>query len=188
MKKYLPVFGLAIILFLGGCLTATLHPPYTNENIMYDPALVGVWIEAESGEVLRFAESDGKSYSLIYIDDNGKAGRFRAFLFKIGDKVFLDFSPVKPTGDWNDVYKEHLLPLHSFMLVEQIEPDLKLALLEMNKLEELLAAEPNIIANEKLDGSVILTAPTEELVKFISDHVIPNNLFGEAAVFTRAGK
>ncbi len=177
-----------IVLILGGCLTTTLHAPYSDETIVYDSTLVGLWSGPESGEILKFNKGQNRSYNLVYIDENDCLGHFEAVLFKINDQRFLDIYPADLVTDWSDAYKEHFQPLHSFMLIEQTEPNLKLALLDTDNLYKYIKEKSPEIKYEKINGDLILTSPTAELQKFIGQLCDSKELFADSALFERVKK
>ena len=188
MKNVIINFCTAVILLGGGCFTTTMYPLYTDDTIISNSALIGTWIEAESGEILKFTESEEKSYKLVYIDEDGRTGHFEAHLLKLGDNMFLDLYPAEEKINWNDAYKEHFLLLHSFIYVEEVEPILKLAMLEPEWLEKFLKENPRAVAHEKIDGSYILTAASKQLQSFIIEYARPDEAFGEVTEYVRAVK
>ncbi len=188
MKNVIIIFCTAVILLGGGCLTTTIHPLYTDDTIISDSTLIGTWIEAKSGEILKFTESEEKSYKLVYIDENGWAGHFIVHLLKLGDNMFLDLFPAEEKINWNDAYKEHFLLLHSFIYVEKIDPILKLTAIEPEWLEKFLKNNPGAVAHEKIDDSFILTAASKQLQSFIIEYAMPNEAFGEVTEYVRALK
>lgn len=188
MNILIIVFCMAVILLGGGCFTTTMHPLYTDNTIISDSALIGTWIEAESGEILKFTKSEEKSYRLVYIDEDGRAGHFEVHLLKLGDNMFLDLFPAEEKVNWNDAYKEHFLLLHSFIYVEKIEPILKLAMMEPEWLEEFLTKNPRTVAHEKIDGSYILTAASKQLQSFIIEYASPDEAFSEVTEYIRLAK
>jgi len=71
VRKIVVIFGAAVL--LAGCITS-LHPFYTEENLIFDPSLLGTWVvidpetgreEAEDGMTWTFTQSGEKGYDLI---------------------------------------------------------------------------------------------------------------------------
>src|SRR6187401_3334085 len=92
MKGYscLALFAFAAV--LAGCIP-TLHPLYTDDDVIFDPALVGLWAEENSKDTWLYEKVDDKSYRLTYTDGEGKKGEFQARLLKLGGFRFLDLYP-----------------------------------------------------------------------------------------------
>jgi len=165
--KIAAFYLLAVI--LGGCVPS-IHPLFTENELIFDANLIGVWSPADSNETWEFKLTSGKGYECIYIDTTGKSGRFDAGLGKLGNTMYLDIYPSEPNMIENDFYKSHLLSTHSFMKIELSKDILKLCFMNPDETDKLLKSKPNAVKHEKLesnDGRIILTAPTKELKKFI---------------------
>lgn len=103
--KYLKtsIVGILAAVMLSGCIVS-LHPLYTEEDIIFEPDLVGQWTEGEGGgEVLEFQKIWDKRYKLVYTDSDGKENRFLAVLLKVKDQMFLDWRPLAPNEDLRPV-------------------------------------------------------------------------------------
>jgi hypothetical protein len=164
---------------LGGCLPS-LHPLYTAETLIFDEKLIGRWVGEEG--TWQFAKAGEKEYEVRLLQDD-KEGRFEAHMVKLGDMTFLDIFPVSNETLENlpDLYRIHLLPAHTFMRVEQIEPDLQLRWVHVG---ELLEKDPNLLKHETLDEDrVVLTASTEDIQKFVVEHA--NDIVGDVMEFVR---
>jgi hypothetical protein len=162
---------------LGSCVPS-LHPLYTEKELVFEEKLLGVW--AENGSKWVFEKgSDPNSYDLTVIDEEGK-GEFIAHLVKIDKMLFLDLFPKEPELQTNNFYKIHLLPAHTFMKVEQIEPILKMSMMDPEKIEDMLENDPNLIKHEILEDQnqkLVLTASTKELQQFMKEHAEDEGLF-----------
>ena len=173
--------ALAVALTLTSCVHS-LQPLYTEKDLIFDPALVGVWSEEDSKDSWAFEKSGEKEYRVTFTDSDGKPGVFQVHLLKIGGQLFLDFFPDKAAMEElkrNDFFKFHYLPAHTFARVAQIEPALQMGLLSQDWLREILAADPKAIGHEKIEGStIVLTASTEKLQAFVLKHVEDEKAFG----------
>jgi hypothetical protein len=74
-KKTLGCWLLIGLTILAGCVPS-LNAVYTEEDLVFDPALVGVWTQEGNAARWEFSKSDGKSYRLLYTDERGQQGRF----------------------------------------------------------------------------------------------------------------
>ncbi|HNT36601.1 MAG TPA: hypothetical protein PKH07_16560 [bacterium] len=166
MRKVVRVTWPGIFLLLFGCIPS-LHPLYTEEDLIFDPALVGIWANEDSGESWTFTKTSEKEYKTVYIDNSKAKGEFSGHLVKSGDCIFLDLYPSKPELDENDFYKIHLIPVHTFLLVRQVEPKLQMAILKPDALKKVLTANPDAIKHEKVEDGVLLTAQPKELQAFL---------------------
>ena len=151
----------------------SLHPIYTDEDIVFEESLLGVWAEPNSDETWAFTRSQekGNAYRLVYADGNGKRGAFVTHLAKIKGQLFLDLFPEEPELESNDFYKGHLMPVHTFMHVAQIEPKLQLSALDADWLGKHLEKKPRALKHEIVDDTIVLTASTKKLQAFYIKHL-----------------
>jgi len=179
--KELAFFVLAII--LSGCLIQSLHPLYTDKELVFEDKLVGKW--SENGDsILEFKKAEGKAYQMRVFD--GKNGLYQAHLLKLKDMMFLDMYPNGETlEDVQDLYRVHLLPVHTFMRVDQIDPNLQLRAMGYEKLVEMLEEDPNLLKHEVLEDHLVLTAPTGQLQRFIVKYANVEGVFGDVTEFIR---
>lgn len=174
--------GLATLLLAGllvaaGCIPS-LNPLYTDKDLSFDPALVGAWgdMDDASGS-WTFTRSGPQSYGLV-IRDKGNTSLMEARLVALGDYRFLDLYPNEDglaAAKVEDFYRAALVPGHLFLKVLQVEPELRLVLLDEEWLDKLLAADPGAIRHNRAaesgrDHRVVLTASTAELQAFVLKH------------------
>jgi hypothetical protein len=59
--------------FLMGC-APSLHPLYTEQDLIFDPLLIGEWRGKDNTDKSKwtFTEGDGKNYMLRIVDHEGK--------------------------------------------------------------------------------------------------------------------
>jgi hypothetical protein len=187
MKKMLSALVLAALCGLTGCIPTSINPLYSGEDLVFDPALIGVWSDqGNSKETWAFEKAGDKEYKLVCTENDGKTGHFEAHLLKIGPTQFLDLFPDESgieAMDRSGFYKVHLLRTHSFLKVTQIEPALQTAPLDLKWLRELLGKHPQAIQHHKIgegdDAQIVLTASTPELRKFVENHLKTEGAFGE---------
>ena len=179
--------GLAVL--LAGCVPS-LNPLYTEKDLVFDPALLGVWSEVEnSTDGWTFRKKDEKSYLLV-IQDGEKSSPFVVHLVQLGKYRFLDLYPDEAgLRDLNceGTFKMTLIPGHLFLKVSQIEPTLKMATLDPEWLDKLLKKSPRALRHQRLgeDKGFVLTASTKELQKFMLKYVHTKEAFGEPSEFKR---
>ena len=179
--KIAAFYFLAIV--LGGCVPS-LHPLFTENELIFDANLVGVWSPTDSNETWEF-KPGGKGYECIYVDNNSKIGRFDAGLGKLQNNMFLDIYPKELNLTENGFYKMHFLAAHSFIRVYLTKDLLELRAMNPENLDKLLKSDPNIIKHERLGGdSIVLTASTKELQEFMLRYGVDEKLelFGKAKV------
>jgi hypothetical protein len=187
MKKTLMALVLVALCGVSGCIPTSINPLYSGQDLVFDPALIGVWRgDGDSKETWAFEKAGDKEYKFVYTEEDGKTGQFEAHLLKLGNTRFLDFFP-----DESDIeemnrsgfYKVHLLRTHSFLKVTRIEPALQMAPLDLKWLREFLEKNPDAIRHHKIgegdDAQIVLTDSTSELRKFVEKHLKTEGAFGE---------
>jgi hypothetical protein len=159
--------ALGLVMLLAGCVPS-LHPLYTEEDLVYDPALVGTWTEEDSEDTWTFRKLGDTAYDLIYTEE-GVPARFEAHLVQVGEFLFLDTYPGEPDIK-NDFYLVHIIPAHIFLRIE-IEGDvLRYAMLDLDWLKKMIAENKVDIRHEEMEGGILLTAQPEELQTFLAKY------------------
>ena len=180
---------------LGGCIPImSLHPLHTEKDVVFDVKLLGTWIEdpnkPEAAWEFKRIDEPNNAYNLIVTDD-GEKGSFLAHLVKLQDKLYLDICPNKIPAESDDpnevkwLYNSmFLIPAHTFIKVDSIEPQLKMRLTQEDKMKELLAEDPNAVKHTIIEDRLILTAPTKELQAFILKYADDNRVFTDEIVLS----
>ena len=170
---------------LGGCVLS-VHPLFSEDDLVFEEKLLGVWAEKQDSqerwEFGRHGDRDDRRYTIVYTDTEGKTGEFLASLGKLNDMLFLDLYPAEADVNANEFYKYHLLGVHTFLKVEQIGPTLQMRMMSHDKMKEMLEADQNLVKHEVLeepDSRIMLTASTEELQRFMVEHANDEGLFDE---------
>lgn len=175
---------LAGALLLAGCVPS-LHPLYTEKDLVFTPELLGTWSPKGGKESWAFSADEPRSYSLVYTDEKGRAGKFRVRLLRLEGKRFLDLYPEDPARQGNGYYALHLVKAHSFLYVESLEPRLRLAGMNPHWLERLLARNPGAIAHERRGEQIVLTAATPALQAFVLKHLATKEAFAKPVELER---
>ena len=188
MRSYIALVIAAIALALSGCVLS-LHPLYTDETAVFDPALVGTWRGDDGEDTWYFRREGDTLYSLVYTTD-GKPGEFDARLVKLGEFHFLDLFPEAPNVDANNFYKFHLLPAHSFLKVSIDGDVLRMSLMDEGNRwlkHAIRNGDVDIKHEQPYDGDdiILLTAPTNELQAFVLKLAENKDAFGEPGVLRR---
>jgi uncharacterized protein with PIN domain len=76
----------------------------------------------------------------------------------------------------------HVIPAHSFMRVSLEGHVLRLAFFDLDWLKKNIEQNKVTIKHERRDDTIVLTASTEELQKFVLEHVEEAFLFEEESL------
>lgn len=166
MNRTSTIAGLIALAMLAGCIPS-LNPVYRDEDLVSEPRVVGVW--NQKGEKARwiFQNRDEKSYSLVYLDQDGRENRFIAHLARIEGDLFLDLFPEPLDGKANSFYTFHHVPIHSIYRVHRIEPTLELGAIDFQWLENELNENPAAVESRTFNGRRLITASTEDVRAFV---------------------
>ena len=193
-KKFL-FYMLAVI--LGGCIPViSLHPLYTEKDIVLDKKLYGTWVDnAKNPETtweFKSIDEPKKAYKLIFTGEDGMKGSFVAHLVKLKDELFLDIFPSELPWEPEDPNKMDwpynslfLIPAHTFVKVDSIEPQLKLRLTLESKMKELLKENPGAVEHTSVGKRLVITGSTKELQAFVLKYADNEKVFTDQVVLSR---
>ena len=178
-------YTILLVSILAGCVPS-LHKLYTSNTLTYDPRLVGCWEASEDEQWCFTRHEEEDAYDLIITEEKGKRSYMLAHLVDLDGRRFLDIEPGSDaelcTGDW---YKYHLQPVHTFMMVDQVDPNLALAVMKPDVVQEMIEKNPKLIKHEIVDDRVILTAETPQLQAFLENPDILDKIYDKPAYLTR---
>lgn len=181
MKKTVAIAILAALVLLAGCVPS-IHELYTRKTKTWDPALLGIWQGSEPDEIWTFEEGDDRTYILSIVQkDSGEVriSEFDVTLVNLYGDHYMDWFPAEnelpePVGD---VYRFHLLPVHTFVKVHATDPNLTISLMDPDKVEDLLTDNPDLVKHEVRDDRLILTADPEALQSFLRNPKAAENIW-----------
>ena len=169
MNRTILTSALIALTFIAGCLPS-LNPVYLPEDLVFEESVVGTWAQSGKTAKWKLTRRDATSYDLAYTDEGGVEARFIAHLAEIEGSLFLDLSPQPMPAQGNKFYQLHLAPTHTIYLVQQVEPTLKLAAMDLAWLDKQLSRQPAKIASSVSEKRRLITAPTEEVRAFVVEH------------------
>ncbi|MBN1804866.1 MAG: hypothetical protein JW837_06415 [Sedimentisphaerales bacterium] len=189
---------------LGGCLpVVSLHPLYTEKDLIFEQKLLGKWVDDPNNPetTWRFSriEEMEKAYGLEFFDGEGKKGSFIAHLVRLQSDgtpkktmLFLDVFPAQMPWEIEDPNKVELpynalflMPVHTFIKIDSIEPDLKMRLTNEEDMKKLLAEKPSAVEHTFIEKRLILTASTKELQNFLLKYADDERVFKNEIVLGR---
>jgi hypothetical protein len=182
MQNILKIF---VVLGIASALTAcapSLHPFFTDKDVVFNEALLGVWMD-DSGAKCKFTKSGDNHYELLIMDE--KPARFEARLIDLGGATFLDLYP-KPLGEEINLYPENFVPAHSLARVTIDKDSISIAMMDGDWLKRLSDQNQLDLKHERVNSDTIaLTAPTRDLQAFAQKHANNKEAFSDASVLHR---
>jgi hypothetical protein len=194
-KKKLLFYIIAVI--LGGCVPViSLHPLYTEKDIVMDKNLYGTWTDDSNSSKttweFKSIDEPKNAYKLIFTDEEGKKGSFVAHLVKFQSRLFMDIYPSEMPWEPEDPNKIDcpynsffLIPAHTFLKIDSIEPQLKLRLMLESNLEKLLKENPSAVEHTSVSDRLVLTDSTKELQEFILKYAEDERVFTDQVTLSR---
>jgi hypothetical protein len=198
--KKLLFYMLAVI--IGGCLPVlSLHPLYTEKDIVVDKKLYGTWTDDPNNNDpnnskmtwdFESIDEPNNAYRLTLADENGLGGLFVVHLVRLQDKLFMDVYPGALPSDANDssqlVWPHNaffLIAGHTFLKVDSIEPQLKLRIIFESNMEKLLKEKPDAVEHTFVNERLVLTASTKKLQEFILKYANDERVFTDPVTLSR---
>lgn len=184
MRKIGLLLAAFLMLSLCGCIITSLHPLYDNDDLIFEPALLGSWEEVGDDFHATFEKREENSYLIDHLE-NKEHSRFTGHLVKIGDELFLDVVPDGESIELHDVLTGFVIPVHSFYRITPSDKTLQLAGLDFGWLENYLEANPSAVGHTILDGNIVFTASTKEMQAFLLKHLHTEGAFEEASLLNK---
>ena len=205
--KILFVILLAGITFQG-CITS-LHPLYTEKDLVFDKHLLGTWRsdspteswklenlmekelspykdqkERKDKEVFKSQFINKNTYLLTYTDKGEKA-EFLLNLVKLDNNFYIDLYP-GPLKEKNELLEDHYLPVHSYAKIKIDDNGFELYYLNAELLYKLLNENRIKIKHESFNYYKVITASTEELQKFVMKFADNKDFFSAPVKFRKS--
>ncbi len=175
----------------GGCVRS-IQPLLKDDQLVLDDSVVGTWKPDDEKSLVEIQKpGDDKSYKVLYTDKDGKKGTFMVRLGKIQDLLIAEIRPDDPAPAASDVYKAHLLPVYSFLVIHQTTPDIRFVLMDPEWLEKYLKDHPGELqlaaAGEGGRDGWVIISPNSDIQAFLLRHRNDPKAFGEEARLVRQG-
>ena len=180
------MLAMAASLFLAGCVVTSVYPFYTEKDLVFDPSLLGEWVDASAtntpNEFIRISQLGEKGYAVTAVGEKETScGDF--YLFRLKDYLFADKCATNRSLDY--------LPVHQVSKVQRLDTVVETANLNYDWLSNLIEKNPKAIRHTVVhdkpgdNGRIVLTADTKELQRFILKHINNTNAWNETSTIRR---
>jgi hypothetical protein len=178
------ILTVVILVILAVSCIPSLYPLYREKDLIFDSRLIGLFSTeglAVKGDTWEFEKLDwqtesriennwnqfqsGKTYKMTDTED-GKKAEFAVHLLKLGKNYYLDFFPVQYNIE-NVMLEMQLMPAHIFGKIEFVNNNIVMHWFDGEFLTNLIDSNMIKIPHKMLENSILLTANTEELQKFV---------------------
>lgn len=173
MKTLLVLSLAAVCLVVSGCPAYSVHPLYTDEDAVVEPALEGTWTDSSDRKTeFRFTLSGAHEYALVVSDvDSRIQQNYKVNLVRLGDQLFVDLAFNNETLNGAPIDDRiGVIRTHAIAKLNISGDDLAFATLEdepVQKQDTRLTRLEHINTEE----SLLLTAQTRALQRYVSAHV-----------------
>ena len=197
MRRYAALGLVTLGILAAGCrprfFQVSVHPFFEATAVEAD--VTGRWVSDD--DELIFSRTGENAWRLWIVERDGSGntqgkdalGEVVVRLGRVGGTLFWDMSADEPPSS-GDLAKEHLLRLHSVARLRLEGDTMEIACLDARFISEAVA-DGRVHLSHVLEGeadgdhSVILTAPTGDLVSFLEAYGESTEAFGEPGIYHR---
>jgi hypothetical protein len=175
MKLRLLPFLIFVCLLLIGCPSYSVHPLYTDQDAVVEPALEGTWGDANSDdkEAITFQKSGDYEYSMAVVDPRTKVKQtYKVHLVRLGNQLFMDLIFHDQTVNGAKLDSPiGAFPTHVIARVKISGDDLAYATLEDDAIRKQSTPGGALLDYQVADhGALLVTSQTEFLRRYVSAH------------------
>lgn len=183
VQRSFRVLMLALVLFgAPGCLVLSVNPTLDRDALVWEPALVGTWVDAEDNASMTIERGEWQSYKVQYAHPIEK-GQLTGYLTTIGGSQYLDLMPAR--GEDRGSF---LLPVHATLRVKLEGDRLEVTALSydwfFDRLHKKAAIAGLQVALDEKENALIVS-PGEAVRAWIAKQPAGGAAWGASAVFTR---
>ncbi|WP_215225456.1 hypothetical protein [Echinicola shivajiensis] len=177
---------LLIVSLVSSCVLRSLHPLYTENELILDDRLIGNYV-VDGTDAWNISRANNQSqkngdklYRLEHVQ-NRDTVIFDLFLVKLDKYLYLDFfvDDYKSKNLENEFAAFHLYPVHSFAKVSFKGNEIIINLFDSEYLGKLIEQNRIKISHEVAAEDILLTASPEELQKFVIKYSDDENIFDD---------
>lgn len=149
---------------------ASLEPIYTEKDVVFDPAALGIWYDGDDTYV-HVTQAGEKNYRLLVVDTSeDELAMFSAHLVKLKNHMFLDLFPLVEDDGYSRLsawYGSSVRWLHQPVLVKQLRPAPIIALMSEDYVEEHRPSIRHAPLWDDDDDGILITASTRKVQRFL---------------------
>lgn len=185
MRHFKVIILVLALTAMSSCLVSSLHPFYKEKDKIFEPVMVGSWIDSDSciwtiepnmtpTGFMEPKEPDG-SYKITYYEDEDEVSVLTGTLFRLNGVDYVDFVPDLNEDHFSaELTAYHHIPVHTLARVQYSKNSILLYWYGDEWLNELFEENRIRIAHETVEDHdydrQVLTASTDELQKFIKKY------------------
>ncbi len=128
-----------------------------------------------------------KTYWLT-VSYEGEVTSFRMHLAKIGENIFMDLFPVTYGESITTGAAMVWLPVHTFMKFELNKDMIEITQFDLDKMKDLFNRNLIRMRHENIEGTILLTASSNEIQKFLKRYASDESVFGETFNYIKSNE
>jgi hypothetical protein len=174
---------LAVALLLApGCLVVAVHPTHNRDALVWEPALIGDWHNADDNSSMAIERGEWQSYRIQYAHPI-ESGDLTGYLTTIGKARYLDLMPGR--GEDRGSF---LVPVHATLRVNLEGDRLEMTALSYDWFFDRLKTKAGVpgltvVLDEK--ENALIVSPSNTVRAWIARQPPEGKMFGAGATFTR---
>jgi hypothetical protein len=161
-------------LFLIGCPSYSVHPLYTDQDAVVEPALEGSWVDPDSSnkEGITFQKAGDHEYNMVaFYPDTKVSQTHKVHLVRLQGQLFMDLIANDQTiAGVNLDGPIGVIATHVIAKVKISGDNLAYATLEDDAIRKQSTSGGAPLDYQMVDEGMLVTAPTDTLRHYISAH------------------
>lgn len=148
-----------------------------------------IYINNDSSErVLQFNDvytlsRESMNYKLTTYEDGKEVEKYEAHLVQFGEVMLIDLYPYD-TYDVGTITKNQF-PVHSFFKIDVKSGEVKITPFDLDNLNKLFRSNLIRLKHQEVDGTVLITAETKDLQKFLTRYADDERVFEDPDIYQR---
>jgi hypothetical protein len=187
MKPLALPFAALVCLVLSGCAPSSVHPLYTADDAVVEPALEGTWINADKPDdsPVLLEKSGAHQYTMSIVDPGSKlVQKFDVNLVRLSNQLYMDIAFSDQTLDGVKLdLPLGTFPTHEIVKLRLAGDDLAYATLDGDQIKKQNEWDSLPLALIDGDQAMLITTPTVDLRHYITIHT--DDVFGDFTHLTR---
>jgi hypothetical protein len=172
----------AALLMAPGCLVVSVHPTHDRDALVWEPALIGEWNNAEDNASMTIERGQWQSYRIHYVHPI-ETGDLTGYLTTIGKSRFLDVMPGRGEDRGSFV-----VPVHVTLRVNLEADQLEMTGLSYDWFFDRLQAKTGVpgltVAFDEKENALIVS-PSSAVRAWIARQPADGKMFSASSTFTR---
>lgn len=176
------------LLALFGCGVASISPIVTDADLVDEPRLAGTWYDDVEKDSAVITSTGRGTFDVVYVEKNGDVGRFHGRLGRLGSYRVFDLQPQEPMPKASDTYRSLVLRAHGVIVMDSVGSTMHFRMVNGDSLKAYLQRHPTETSHALIDRSILLTASSPEVRRFLTAFLARAGSLGESTAWRRRAR